>query len=137
MTCFTCEKSRSNEECNRKAIDETCEQKLAASEHLRESSLAPNGRNYSCMTVHKFDAQNTISIEKKCSTDCRPDMIGCFVETVKRLGAIQQIQVGIFFKRKNFKFHSLSNNILRWRVNIFISSIFRLDLHVLLQRQLL
>lgn len=105
MTCFTCEKSRSNEECNRQAIDETCEQKLANSHSnallTMKSSINMN-TNYSCMTVHRFDAvaKKTISVEKKCSNDCRPDMIGCVAEVSSQPGGInQQIQVILnFFK---------------------------------------
>ena len=47
------------------------------------------------MTIHRFDAKRTLSIEKKCATDCRPDMIGCVIETSSNyLSSFnQQIQV--------------------------------------------
>lgn len=75
LTCFTCDKSKSNDECNRKAIDEPCQQKLMN----RLNSNFEIITNYSCLTVHKFDltTKTTLSIEKKCSIDCKTNMVGC------------------------------------------------------------
>lgn len=66
-TCFTCAKSQSNEDCNRKAIDEPC----AHSDEV--DSLR------ACLTVHQFNAHSleTFYIEKKCITKCSPDLVGC------------------------------------------------------------
>lgn len=102
LTCFTCDKSRSNEECNRKAIDETCQQKqinnnlLDAAAVTTQATATAVSFNYSCMTVHRFDSSSkkTISIEKKCSADCRPDMIGCINE--------QPIQTCTYCCNKNY-----------------------------------
>lgn len=62
LTCFTCQRSKSNDECNRKAIDEPCDSRRPA-----------------CLTVHRFNSltMKTISVEKKCALDCSAKMVGC------------------------------------------------------------
>ena len=64
LTCFTCQRSKSNDECNRKAIDEPCDSRRPA-----------------CLTVHRFNSltMKTISVEKKCALDCSAKMVGCSV----------------------------------------------------------
>lgn len=88
MICFTCDQSDSNDECNRKAIDEPCHSNTLEKNH--------QPTNYSCMTIHKFDSRRTLSIEKKCSNDCKPEMIGCVIEIENNAGVNKQIEVGYF-----------------------------------------
>jgi hypothetical protein len=66
LTCFVCDKSISNEDCNRKAIDEPCSQTKERNHH-------------SCLTVHQFNSQTleTLFIEKKCIQTCSPELVGC------------------------------------------------------------
>jgi hypothetical protein len=77
LTCFTCDKSISNDECNRKAIDEPCK--------ITNEDKNSTKTNFACLTIHKFNSVTleTISINKKCSLDCRPDMIGCSSTVIK------------------------------------------------------
>lgn len=109
LTCFTCDKSRTNDECNRKAIDEPCQQKLInymnvnLNERAAPSDVVATANsyaaNFSCLTIHKFDAQTlkTIYVEKKCSADCRPQMVGCTqsINYNKLTNSPQNIQVNI------------------------------------------
>lgn len=69
LTCFTCDKSQSNEACNTKAIDEPCNHSHRGSEK----------KFHSCLTVHQFNSNTleTISIEKKCIQECTSEMVGC------------------------------------------------------------
>lgn len=80
LTCFTCRKSSTNENCNLNAIDETCSQtKNKASPQIR-SGFRQEPENFAgCMTIHRFNAvtQETIYIEKKCVNECSPSMVGC------------------------------------------------------------
>lgn len=87
LTCFTCDKSNSNEECNRKAIDEPCFQSSDHQTPSNELLFAQNKldrRNIGCLTVHNFDAMSkkTISIEKKCSLNCTMESVGCSTTTL-------------------------------------------------------
>jgi hypothetical protein len=74
LTCFTCEESGSNEECNKNAIDEPC--------FIREKTLnltKEAQQKRACMTVHKFNylTLKTVSIEKKCTLNCAQETVGC------------------------------------------------------------
>jgi hypothetical protein len=69
---------------------------------------------------------DTISIEKKCSLECNPDVIGC--ETIVKRDDSQTertIKVNDFLK---------ISFIIHINLNI---TIFHLDLHLLLQQELL
>ena len=69
LTCFTCDKTGSNDECNKNAVDEPC-----VSVNSTETVA-----KFSCMTVHTYNrlAKKTISVEKKCALDCAPQTVGC------------------------------------------------------------
>lgn len=73
LTCFTCQKSSTNENCNTKAIDESC-----GSINKLENALA-NVKMTGCMTIHRLNTKTreTIYIEKKCVQKCLPSMVGC------------------------------------------------------------
>ena len=66
LTCFTCDKSKTNEICNINAVDERCG---------KASPIELNG----CMTTHQFNSvtRETIYVEKKCVQECLPSMVGC------------------------------------------------------------
>jgi hypothetical protein len=66
LTCFTCDRSKTNEICNINAVDEKCG---------KASSIELNG----CMTTHQFNSvtRDTIYVEKKCVQECLPSMVGC------------------------------------------------------------
>ena len=74
LTCFTCGKTSSNEECNKNAVDEPC-----TNANLTQAGHVSNINKIACMTVHAYNYLNgeTISIEKKCALDCTPQMVGC------------------------------------------------------------
>jgi hypothetical protein len=95
LTCFTCPKSSTNENCNLNAIDETCSQtKNKASALETNAVVKQQAENFAgCMTVHRFNAitQETIFIEKKCVNECLPSMVGC-----EPLATDRDIQVILF-----------------------------------------
>ncbi len=74
LTCFTCQKSSTNENCNIKAIDESCSQ---ANNKLENPLI--NVKMTGCMTIHRFNTltRETIYIEKKCVQRCLASMVGC------------------------------------------------------------
>lgn len=91
LTCFTCSASESNDDCNHKAIDEPCASMTSThsvshgDEHSVNQTITMSHdtvTKYACMTIHRFDASSlrTVSIEKKCSTVCGPDQVGCVDE---------------------------------------------------------
>jgi hypothetical protein len=101
LTCFTCDKSISNDECNRKAIDEPCE----ITSQDQNSTNSKNNNNFACLTIHKFNSitLETISINKKCSLDCRPDMVGCS-STVIKTNSNNHQHIKVIYKTNVFIF---------------------------------
>jgi hypothetical protein len=81
LTCFTCDESSSNEECNKNAIDEPCF--LRSDKSANQTGEARQKR--ACMTVHKFNylTLKTVSIEKKCTMSCAQETVGCVTIPVK------------------------------------------------------
>jgi hypothetical protein len=115
LTCFTCAKSKSNYECNRKAIDEPCNQvKLIETKRMKKSAASESTDDdlslstLACLTVHTFNSltQKTISVEKKCSLDCNAEMVGCSVKSPSMHHNHQQqhIRVSIMLTLNNFIF---------------------------------
>jgi hypothetical protein len=75
LTCFACDStSKSNDECNSKAIDQTC-----SAAATTNSKNAFQDVQFSCMTIHTFNYSSlkTVSIEKKCVQECKITQIGC------------------------------------------------------------
>ena len=95
MTCFTCSRSRSNDECNRKAIDESC-----AMPSSSPSAAATPGRqpSYACLTTHRFSVltSKTIYVEKKCVNDCVSHRSGCVVSSMQNATNKDIVQVCVF-----------------------------------------
>jgi len=96
LTCFTCQKSSTNENCNIKAIDESCSQ---ANDKLENPLI--NVKMTGCMTIHRFNTmtRETIYIEKKCVQKCTASMVGCSTLGLQPGNLVDQnVQVRITFK---------------------------------------
>lgn len=124
LTCFTCQKSSTNEICNLNAIDESCSQTNNKASPQIRSVFRQEPENFAgCMTIHRFNVvtQETIYIEKKCVKECSSSMVGC-----QALVTDNDIQVSIF-EIKPFE-----------KSDSFYSSNFIIvDLFILLQPKLL
>ena len=104
LTCFTCGKSKTNEDCNKQAIDEPCRFDTNSTNKSNNKPIQP--KNAACMTIHKFNKLTfkTISVEKKCSVKCDSNIVGCETSPVLNQNNIDEHIRVRFFKKFSSQF---------------------------------